>query len=157
MSFLRGVPWAVIVPIGVELCARAVARRSPFEWIVGSRPSLDTLVILTIAAAGLGVVASRRLSVQLTALVFAALFALGVAAQIHFGARLQSDGFYYFSYLRSLAFDRDVEFSNDYTLLGLGDKPHLFVPTPTGYAQAATRAFRCWDCTAKSLRSDCSR
>ena len=31
----------------------------------------------------------------------------------------------------------DVEFTNDYKLLGLGDKPHLFKPTPTGYAQSA--------------------
>ncbi|HJR60818.1 MAG TPA: hypothetical protein VJ813_15520, partial [Vicinamibacterales bacterium] len=63
--------------------------------------------------------------------------AAGVAAQIQLGARLQSDGFYYFAYLRSIAFDRDVEFSNDYRLLGLGDKAHLFVPTPTGHAQSA--------------------
>ena len=54
-----------------------------------------------------------------------------------FGARLQSDGFYYYAYLRSLTFDRDVEFSNDYRMLGLGDKAHLFNPTPTGYAQSA--------------------
>jgi hypothetical protein len=68
---------------------------------------------------------------------FLVLFAAGLAAQIHFGARLQSDGFYYFAYLRSITFDGDVEFSNDYRLLGLGDKPHLFEPTPTGYAQSA--------------------
>ncbi len=60
-----------------------------------------------------------------------------MAAQLHLGARLQSDGFYYFAYLRSIVFDRDVEFSNDYKLLGLGDKAHLFNPTPTGYAQSA--------------------
>ena len=70
-------------------------------------------------------------------LLFAVLFAAGVAAQLQFSARLQSDGFYYFSYLRSITFDGDVEFSNDYRLLGLGDKPHLFQPTPTGYAQSA--------------------
>ena len=61
----------------------------------------------------------------------------GSPCQLQLGARLQSDGFYYFSYLRSLAFDRDVDFRNDYTLLGLGDKPHLFQPTPTGHAQSA--------------------
>jgi hypothetical protein len=65
------------------------------------------------------------------------LFAVGVAFQLHLGARLQSDGFYYFAYLRSMAFDRDVNFTNDYRLLGLGDKTHLFQPTPTGYAQSA--------------------
>jgi hypothetical protein len=72
-----------------------------------------------------------------TALLFSALFAVGLAFQLQLGARLQSDGFYYFSYLRSLAFDRDVDFTNDYTLLGLRDKPQLFKPTPTGYAQSA--------------------
>jgi hypothetical protein len=69
--------------------------------------------------------------------LFAVLFCAGVAAQIGLGARLQSDGFYYFAYLRSLAFDGDVEFSNDYRLLGLGDKAHLFQPTPTNHAQSA--------------------
>lgn len=65
------------------------------------------------------------------------LFAAGLAAQLQLNARLQSDGFYYFAYLRSLAFDGDVDFTNDYRLLGLGDKAHLFQPTPTGHAQSA--------------------
>ena len=78
--------------------------------------------------------ASRR---HAAALVLAALFATGVAVQMRMGARLQSDGFYYFAYLRSLAFDRDVDFTNDYRMLGLGDKTHLFQPTTTGYAQSA--------------------
>ena len=71
------------------------------------------------------------------ALLFAVLFTAGVAVQIQLGARLQSDGFYYFAYLRSMAFDRDVELSNDYRLLGLGDKAHLFQLTPTKHAQSA--------------------
>ena len=54
------------------------------------------------------------------------------------GARLQSDAFYYFAYLRSIAFDRDVDFTNDYPLLGLGDKAYLWQPpTATGYAHSA--------------------
>jgi len=61
----------------------------------------------------------------------------GLYAQGELGARLQSDGFYYFAYLRSLAFDHDVNFDNDYRMLGLGNNPHLFTPTPTGYAQSA--------------------
>ena len=85
-------------------------------------------------AAAIGWITGKR---GRLALVFGVLFAIGVAAQIHFNARLQSDGFYYFAYLRSIAFDGDVEFSNDYRLLGLGDKAHLFQPTPTGYAQSA--------------------
>ncbi len=64
-------------------------------------------------------------------------FAVGLVVQPQLGARLQSDGFYYYAYLRSIAFDRDVDFTNDYRAIGLGDKPHLFEPTPTGYAQSA--------------------
>src|SRR5688500_12648727 len=101
--------------------------------LLGVRPGLWTLTIIASSAAGAGIFASRRVA----AFLFAALFAAGIAAQIHLGARLQSDGFYYFAYLRSIAFDGDVEFTNDYKLLGLGDKAHLFVPTPTGYAQSA--------------------
>ena len=57
--------------------------------------------------------------------------------QLLLGARLQSDGFYYFAYLRSLSFDRDVNFLNDYRMLGLTDKPYLFEPTVTGHAPSA--------------------
>jgi hypothetical protein len=84
--------------------------------------------------------AERRrgsLGARVTATVFVGLFAIGLAAQLQFGARLQSDGFYYFAGLRSMAFDHDADFTNDYRLLGLGDKAHLFTPTPTGYAQSA--------------------
>jgi hypothetical protein len=70
-------------------------------------------------------------------LVLGALFTVGLALQLQLGARLQSDGFYYFAYLRSLAFDRDVDFTNDYRMLGLGDKTYLFQPTKTGHAESA--------------------
>jgi hypothetical protein len=70
-------------------------------------------------------------------LLLVAAFAGGLYTQQQLGARLQSDGFYYFAYLRSLWFDHDVEFANDYRMLGLGDKAHLFRPTPTGHAQSA--------------------
>ena len=66
-----------------------------------------------------------------------ACFAVGIALQLQLGARLQSDGFYYFAYLRSLAFDRDVNFMNDYRMLGLGDKTYLFQPTRRGHAESA--------------------
>ena len=39
-------------------------------------------------------------------------------------ARLQSDGFYYFAHLRSLWFDGDQDLTDDYRLLGMGDKAH---------------------------------
>jgi hypothetical protein len=123
--------------IVVELVAREVARRSLLELAGGSTVGLGALMLAAIVAGALGAAASRRSPRVRVAMLFTTLFALGVAEQIHVGARLQSDGFYYFAYLRSIAFDRDVEFSNDYRLLGLGDKPHLFEPTPTGYAQSA--------------------
>ena len=129
----------------LELASREVARQSILFRVIGWRPDPPTLVAAA-AMVGALAVALSRLNPDATArtrsrppvlLLFAVLFAAGLAAQLHFGARLQSDGFYYFAYLRSIAFDRDVEFSNDYRLLGLGDKAHLFVPTPTGYAQSA--------------------
>src|SRR5258706_7519188 len=69
--------------------------------------------------------------------ILGAVFTAGLALQLQLGARLQSDGFYYFAYLRSLAFDRDVDFMNDYRMLGLGDKTYLFQPTKTGHAESA--------------------
>jgi hypothetical protein len=122
--------WVVLSAITLELAARLVARSTllPAWW----SPSPWTLVAVGVVGALLAAATRRHVPV-----LFAVLFAAGLAAQIHFGARLQSDGFYYFAYLRSIAFDGDVEFSNDYRLLGLGDKPHLFEPTPTGYAQSA--------------------
>jgi hypothetical protein len=124
----------------LELCAREVARRSVIERLIGHRPGAVMLVlVLAIAAAALlrpdATSSSRRR--ERACLLLAVLFAAGLGFQLQLGARLQSDGFYYFSYLRSLAFDRDVDFANDYRLLGLDDKPHLFVATPTGHAQSA--------------------
>jgi hypothetical protein len=122
--------WVVILAATLELGARLVARTSllPAGWA----PSPWT--IAAVAAVGALVAAATR---RRAPALFAAFFAIGLAAQVHFGARLQSDGFYYFAYLRSIAFDGDVDFTNDYRLLGLDDKPHLFEPTPTGYAQSA--------------------
>ena len=138
MKLLRAVAWALLGAVILELCAREVARRSLLSDSIAELAGTGPLAAIAIAAATLGVLAPRRVSPRrASAFLFAGLFAIGVAAQIQLGARLQSDGFYYFAYLRSLAFDRDVEFSNDYRLLGLGDKAHLFVPTPTGHAQSA--------------------
>jgi hypothetical protein len=122
--------WVILTAVTLELCARLVARTSllPDGWA----PSPWTLAAIAVVGALVAAATRRRAPV-----LFAALFAVGLAAQIHFGARLQSDGFYYFAYLRSIVFDGDVDFTNDYRLLGLGDKTHLFEPTPTGYAQSA--------------------
>jgi hypothetical protein len=111
-----------------------VARASLLHAIAGRTPSLTTVVVVSAIAALVAIVASRR---PATLPVLAALFTLGLALQLQLGARLQSDGFYYFAYLRSMAFDRDVNFMNDYRMLGLGDKTYLFQPTKTGHAESA--------------------
>ena len=135
MTFRRALSWAVLAATAAELCARSVVRRSIVHAVTGFTPGIAALVLLTlIAAAGLLAFARARRGALP---VLTALFCLGMAAQLTMGARLQSDGFYYYAYLRSIAFDRDVNFTNDYRMLGLGDKTNLFVPTPTGYAQSA--------------------
>ncbi len=78
----------------------------------------------------------RRVDALVIWLLLAALPA-GLAAQLALGARLQSDGFYYFAHLRSLWFDHDQDLANDYRLLGMESKTNLFVPTVTGHAQSA--------------------
>lgn len=132
----RGVGWLLLAACIAELASRLVARTSVLA-LAGWTPAHWLLVALAAVAALATVRRPSRQRLPGASQIFLALFAAGLAAQLHFGARLQSDGFYYFAYLRSITFDGDVEFSNDYKLLGLGDKPHLFVPTPTGYAQSA--------------------
>jgi hypothetical protein len=105
----------------LELTTREVARKSILLRLFGWQADAWVLVAIAAAAvvlafaihrspshAGLGVRKGWPV-LPLLALAFAA----GLAAQLHFGARLQSDGFYYYAYLRSLAFDGDVDFSND--------------------------------------------
>ena len=137
---LRALAWLATGATILELCAREVARRSLVERLTGYTAGGGVLV----AIVGLVIVvlartpgASNRARRERTALFFSLLFAVGLACQLELGARLQSDGFYYFAYLRSLAFDGDVDFTNDYKLLGLADKPQLFTPTRTGHAQTA--------------------
>jgi hypothetical protein len=118
-----------------------VARASILERVSAGRPGLLALTVLAVVAGAVAGLTAQRVDSKSrrapTAILLAVLFAAGVAFQLQLGARLQSDGFYYYAYLRSMAFDRDVDFTNDYRLLGLGDKAHLFQPTPTGYAQSA--------------------
>lgn len=127
--------------IGVlDLALRLVARRGLLRLTLfdaDPRPATVLAGVLVCAAAG---VAAARLSRRSPiVLVLAAAMAAGLFAQAKLGARLQSDGFYYYAYLRSLAFDRDVDLANDYRLLGLDDAQHrfLFQPTVTGHAQSA--------------------
>jgi hypothetical protein len=128
--------------VAVELCGREVVRRSLLRAVTGAAPEPWALAAIAAIAAVIVVLLRPRTGAvaplyRRPALLFAVLFSAGVACQLHLGARLQSDGFYYYAYLRSIAFDGDVDFTNDYRLLGLGDKPHLFQPTPTGHAQSA--------------------
>ena len=123
--------WVAIVLAIAELCAREIARRSLAAHLIGFAPGALALVLVV------GAVSWIAARLRRPALLFAALFAAGLAAQLQLGARLQSDGFYYYAYLRSIAFDGDVNFTNDYTLLGLQDHPQLFQPTRTKHAQSA--------------------
>lgn len=128
---VRGLSWLVLATIAAEAITRQLTRTRLVAWLPESAAAL-ALLALAAGAAGLAVRGGRR-----RALVFALAFACGLSVQLQTGARLQSDAFYYYAYLRSLAFDRDVSLANDYRLIGLGDKPHLFDPTPTGYAHSA--------------------
>ena len=126
--------FAVLAVTAIDLAGRQIARRSLLQLLPGPTPPIEAVVIIAIVAAAAALAVSRKRAVPL---VFGTLFTIGLALQLQLGARLQSDGFYYFAYLRSMAFDRDVNFMNDYRMLGLGDKPHLFQPTRTGYAESA--------------------
>jgi hypothetical protein len=127
--------------LGIELAGRSIARASLFTSAVGTDAPTWPLVVTAGVLALLALAALRsggRLTANaVTSVVLLAAFVAGMAVQLRVGARLQSDGFYYFAHLRSLWFDHDQDLTNDYRLLGLGDKAHLFTPTPTGYAQSA--------------------
>jgi len=143
MNAGRAAAWAALAVAAIDLAGRQIARRSLLQALPGPIPSPAWVVAaaLAIAAAALIIPAEEDQATERrrgrAGLVVAALFTVGLALQLHLGARLQSDGFYYFAYLRSLAFDRDVNFMNDYRLLGLGDKTYLFQPTRTGHAESA--------------------
>jgi len=132
---------AGIVLLGVELAARSIARISLLSPGAGTDTPTLPIVLSALALSCLALAALRwagRLTPDVAAVVLLVLaFVGGMAAQLRLGARLQSDGFYYFAHLRSLWFDRDQDLANDYRLLGMGDKTYLFTPTPTGHAQSA--------------------
>jgi hypothetical protein len=132
---VRRVAWGVGLVLGIELAFREIARRSLLHLVLGGGAATATLVVLAVGACAAAIAASRGR--RAAGPILTACFVVGIALQVQLGARLQSDGFYYFAYLRSLAFDHDVNFLNDYKLLGLGDKTYLFTPTPTGHAESA--------------------
>ena len=127
--------------IGVlDLALRLVARRGLLQLtFFDSDPSPATVLAALLVLAAAGAAAACRARHSPAIFVLAAAIGVGLVAQARLGARLQSDGFYYYAYLRSLGFDRDVNLANDYRLLGLDDAQHrsLFQPTVTGYAQSA--------------------
>jgi hypothetical protein len=132
---VRRIAWAVGLVAAVELAGREIARRSLLHLVIGGGASIGALVVVALIACAIAIAAARGRSAA--GPILTVCFALGIALQLQLGARLQSDGFYYFAYLRSIAFDHDVNFLNDYRLLGLGDKPYLFKPTRTGHAESA--------------------
>ena len=128
---------ATSLAVTIEMVTRRVMRWRPMPWLPESPVALAALPLMALAALlvahALSRTGTRGRARLVTASVFAALFASGVAVQWQMNARLQSDAFYYFAYLRSIAFDRDVDFTNDYPLLGLSDKAYLWQPpTATG-------------------------
>ncbi len=118
----------------LDLSLRSMARHGVFTSSAADGAPIGALVAIIAGATLLFTLRDRRAR---TFTAFALAFAIGAAVQLRLGARLQSDGFYYFSYLRSLWFDHDVNFLNDYRMLGLGDKTYLFEPTITGHAHSA--------------------
>jgi hypothetical protein len=129
----------------LDMAARQVARRSLWA-LAGVDADAQTVLVVALLAATAGAVAAwareprgPARSSRMVLFVLALAFVAGLFAQLHLGARLQSDGFYYFAHARSLWFDRDVDFTNDYRLLGLTSAQHqfLYTPTPTGHAQTA--------------------
>ena len=139
----RAAAWTALAIAAVDLAGRQVARRSLLQVLPGPTPSPEWVVAGALVAAIAGLTIAQRQPgatpgrTGRAGLVLAALFTVGLLLQLQLGARLQSDGFYYYAYLRSLAFDRDVNFMNDYRMLGLSDKPYLFQPTRTGHAESA--------------------
>lgn len=129
--------WTVLLVGLTDLVWRQLTRVALVEAAGGPVwPSWWTLAAIALAA-GWAIGDPRTTSRPRRAALFLALLAAGSVVQGHLGARLQSDGFYYYAYARSIWFDHDVDLTNDYRVLGLDDREHqhLFVPTVTGHAQ----------------------
>ena len=130
-----------ILACAVELGGRQVVRQSLLQNLSGATPRSAAAVVVSAGVIALLCAAWLRLRRALTmdrgvALALCALFVAGLAAQQRLGARLQSDGFFYFAFLRSIVNDHDVSLANDYGLIGIGGEA-IMTPTSTGYAQTA--------------------
>lgn len=133
--------WAgwIAIALGLgDLVGRQLARRSLLEWLT-TVSDLSPWWAVVVAVLGAALVIARATRRSRTAAVLLALYAAGIAGQLQLGARLQSDGFYYYAFTRSMWFDRDLNLTNDYAMLGIDDAQHQFLlePTVTGYAQSA--------------------
>jgi hypothetical protein len=122
-----------------DLVLHSLTRRTLTMWLGSATPSPIWVALTLVGVGALSLLVVRRRRRTPSVAVFAALLAAGLAAQLQLGARLQSDGFYYYAFARSMWFDHDVDLTNDYRLLGLDDAQHafLFEPTITGHAQTA--------------------
>src|SRR3954451_11403296 len=132
---IRRIAWGAAAIMAAELAMREIARRSMLHLVLGGNAPVASLVVAVIVASLVAIAAVRGR--RAAGPILTACFAVGIALQLQLGARLQSDGFYYYAYLRSIAFDHDVNFLNDYKMLGLGEKTYLFQPTRTGHAESA--------------------
>jgi hypothetical protein len=134
-TWIRAGAWTVVAVAALDLAGREIVRRALLQALPGATPSPGAVTLAALICAAVAIAAGGPRG--RAGLILGAAMVAGLALQLRLGARLQSDGFYYFAYLRSMAFDRDVNFMNDYRLLGLGDKTYLFQPTRTGYAESA--------------------
>ena len=133
--------WTVMAAALLDAVVHQLTRRSPLEWATGQAElSPWWAALLAVVGVALVLVATpvSRKRTRVAA-ILVALYVAGIAAQLQLGARLQSDGFYYYAFTRSIWFDRDLNLTNDYALLGIDDPQHQFLlePTVTGYAQSA--------------------
>ena len=70
-----------------------------------------------------------RLALALALLLFSWMYVQHPVGRFTRGGLIHGDGVYYYAYARSLVHDRDVDFENDYALLG---NPHARPRTKTG-------------------------
>lgn len=132
--------WLALATGLADVVLRQLARWSPLTAAAGQVDLSPWWAAALAVAGGTLVIAGTRTRTRPRAIaLFLALYTAGIAGQLQLGARLQSDGFFYYAFTRSLWFDRDLNLANDYALLGLTQAQHQFLlePTVTGYAQSA--------------------
>jgi hypothetical protein len=138
---VTGIGWLLALAGLLDGVGRQLTRRSAFESLLGQADISPWWAAVVAVVGGVLIVSTTPVARRHTRVsaVLLTLFVVGTAAQLHLGARLQSDGFYYYAFTRSMWFDRDVNLTNDYALLGIDDPQHQFLlkPTVTGYAQSA--------------------